>query len=156
MQGLIRAAAIVYLVFLTLLLLTADPARLVGWDSRLLLQSLQPWAHLLGFLTMAVLALSARWPLPRWGVVLILALYAGMTEIVQGLLPPRVREWQDWLMDLAGIAIGTVLCWTAALLAGVISRSRRRARRPPVPSDQWEVLQKVMSRPAVDGQSWWG
>jgi len=116
---------------------------------------LMPWAHLLGFLTLAALALSVRWPAPRWSVVLMLVLYAGMTEIAQGFVPKRTGEWKDWFMDLAGIAVGTAICWTAALLTGAIVKARRR-RCPATPSDQWEVLQKVMSRPAAGGESWWG
>ena len=154
MQGVIKATAIAYLVFMTLLLFTADPTRVIGLHGWLL-RLLMPWAHLLSFLTLAVLALSVRWPVPRWGVVLILVLYAGTTEIAQGFVPKRAGEWKDWFMDLAGIAIGTAICWTAALLAGAIVKARRR-RCPATPSDQWEVLQKVMSHPAAGEESWWG
>lgn len=157
MQGVIRAISLAYLVFMTLLLFTADPTRLIGLHSRLLplLRLLMPWAHLLSFLALAALALSVRWPAPRWSVVLMLVLYAGMTEIAQGFVPNRTGEWKDWFMDLAGIAVGTAICWTAAQLTGAIAKARRR-RCPATPSDQWEVLQKVMSRPAVGGESWWG
>ncbi len=155
MQGVIRAISIAYLVFMTLLLLTADPTRLIGLHGLPLLRLLMPWAHLLSFLALAVLALSVRWPVPRWGVVLILVLYAGMTEISQSFVPKRTGEWKDWFMNLAGIAVGTAICWTAVLLTGAIMKARRR-RCPAIPSDQWEVLQKVMSRPAAGGESWWG
>lgn len=157
MQGVIRAISIAYLVFMTLLLFMADPTRLISLHGWLLplMQWLMPWAHLLSFLTLAVLALSVRWPVPRWGVVLILVLYAGMTEISQGFMPKRTGEWKDWFMDMAGIAVGMAICWVAALLTGAIMKARRR-RCPATPSDQWEVLQKVMSRPAAGGESWWG
>ena len=154
-----RAFCIVYMVLLTLLLLTADPTRVIGVHGRLpwLLQALAPYAHALGFLVLAVLALRTRWPTPRWGIVLILVLYGGMTEIAQGFLPPRTADWMDWLHDLAGIAVGAALCWAVALLAGALARSARsRDRVSSIPSDDWEVLRKVMSRPAAtDEQSWW-
>lgn len=152
MQGVIRATSIAYLVLMTLLLFTADPTRLIGLQGLSL--PLMPWAHLLSFLTLAVLALSVRWPVPRWGVVLILVLYAGMTEISQGFVPKRTGEWKDWFMDLAGIAIGAAVCWVAVLLTAAITKARRR-HCSATPSDQWEVLQKVMSRSAA-GESWWG
>jgi VanZ family protein len=116
MQYLIRAVAVAYLVFLTVLLWTSDPARLVSWDGQLpqVLRWLMPAAHLLSFWVLGVLMLSARWSLPSWGVVLILATYAGLTEIVQGLLPSRTPEWIDWFQDMAGIALGAGLCWAAA------------------------------------------
>ena len=56
MQGVIRAISIAYLVFMTLLLFTADPTRLIGLHGRLL--PLMPWAHLLSFLALAVLAMA--------------------------------------------------------------------------------------------------
>ena len=156
MQSVIKVISLIYLVFMTMLLLSSDPAGLIGMHDRLLplLQWLMPWAHLLSFLTLAVLVLSARWPAPRWSMVLILAFYAGTTEISQSLVPKRTPEWNDWFMDLAGIALGAAICWTLATFTGALSRGRRR-RCPASPSDEWEVMQKVMSRPSAGGQSWW-
>ncbi|MBN1394471.1 MAG: VanZ family protein [Pirellulales bacterium] len=153
MQGVIRAISIVYLIFLTLLLLSAEPQQLLRVDWRPL-RWLDPWAHLLSFLMLAALALSVRWPVPRWGVVLTLVFYAGTTEIAQGFVRGRAREWTDWLMDLAGLAVGTAVCWSAALLTAAVAKANSR-RRPPAALDQWEVMRKISSRPAAE-QSWWG
>lgn len=149
-----RAVSIVYLVFMTALLLSSDPAKLLAADGRFL-RWLEPWAHLLCFFALAVLALSVRWPVPRWGVVLFLLVYGGATEFAQRFVSKRTPEWKDWLMDAGGIAAGAAVCWIVALLGGAAARRRRR-RSATAPSDQWEVMQKVMSRPAAGGQSWWG
>ena len=144
MQALIRAVSVAYLAFLTLLLLTADPSRLIGCGGGLpwLLRSLMPVAHLLSFFMLAVLALSARWPAPAWGIVLVLSLYGGMTEITQGFLPPRTPRWTDWFQDVAGIAVGAALCWGGALLAGAWAARRQPAAElagPPDGTDDWET-----------------
>ena len=157
MQGLIRFFFLGYLIFLTILLLTADPARLVGLREGLpwFLLMLLSWAHLLSFLVLAVLALVARWPVPRWSIVVFLVFYACVTELTQQLVPPRSAEWKDWLQDLLGVFIGTAACWATSLAAGAFQRWRRRRDNSP-PSGEWEVLEKVMSRPTVGEQSWWG
>jgi VanZ family protein len=118
MQRLLRIACIAYVVLLTLLLLTVNPVRLLGFHGGLprFLQALMPSAHLLSFLVLAVLMLSARWPLPRWSVVLILAIYGTMTEVIQGFVPPRTPEWLDLFQDLGGLAVGAAICWTVAVL----------------------------------------
>ena len=153
MQGVIRAIAIAYLVLITALLLSANPAQLVRWQGWLasLAKTLMPWAHLLSFSTLAVLTLSARWPAPRWSVVLLLVVYAGLTELAQFLVPRRTGEWKDWFMDLAGVAVGVAVCWSATSALGAL----RARKRPATPGNEWEVLQKAMSRPAAGEQSWW-
>jgi len=79
MQRAIRIAWLAYVVFLTLLLLTSNPARLIGVSGAMpgFLWTLMPWAHLLSFGVLAVLTLLARWPVPRWSVVLVLAALRG-------------------------------------------------------------------------------
>lgn len=142
MQVLLKVVSIAYLVFITLLLLTADPSRLIGFDRSLpaLLRMLLPGAHFLSFLVLAVLALSTRWPAPRWGIVLILSLYGGMTEIVQGFVPPRTPEWGDWFQDMSGIAAGVVFCWGMTLLAAAWAGRRRPIPELAVASDDRETL----------------
>jgi hypothetical protein len=142
MQALIRVVSVAYLAFLTLLLWTADPSRLIGGEVSWLLRSLLPVAHLVSFFVLAVLALSARWPAPAWGIVLVLSLYGGMTELVQGFTPHRRPEWGDWFQDVAGIAVGAALCWGGALLAGAWAARRRPAAElagPPDGTDDWET-----------------
>jgi hypothetical protein len=160
MQGLMRLVCIGYLIFLTALLLTKNPLWLVGvrGDAPALLRFIIPVAHLLSFGVLAVLALMARWPMPRWGITVLLLLYAGMTEVAQSFLPPRTAEWGDWLQDLAGIAAGAVLCWIVAMAAGIFVGSKHKSEQyvSAGTSDEWEVVRNVMSRPAARSQSWWG
>jgi hypothetical protein len=156
MQWLLRVVCIGYFVFLTLLLLTADPARVMGVHGDLpwALQTLLPAAHALSFLVLAVLALAPRWPVPRWGIVLILASYGGMTEITQSSVPHRTPEWMDWFQDLGGIVAGAACYWTAATLCGMCVRPRRdQERLPSDPSDDWEALQKVVLHPTRGEES---
>jgi len=154
-----RALSIGYLVFLTFLLLSKDPARVICMSDGLpwLLQVLLPAAHFLSFGVLAVLVLGTRWPMPRWGIVLTLMLYGGMTEILQGFVPPRTPAWMDWFQDLLGIVAGTAFCWTAALMTGKLSKSQRSRRvGSSNPSADWEVMQKVVCRSVAVEPSWWG
>jgi VanZ family protein len=127
MQWLLRIVCVGYVVYLTLLLFTADPSRLIGVEEKLpwALQVLLPAAHAISFLVLAVLLLTSRWPVPRWGIVLIMAIYGGMTEILQGFFPPRTPEWMDWFQDLGGIAAGTAICWALATLFHKSDEARR-------------------------------
>ena len=157
MQSLMRLVCLGYWVYLTALLWTADPTRLVGGGVAGFLHPLLPLAHLLSFLVLAVLALTARWPAPRWAIVVLLVMYGGMTEIVQGFLPPRNPELIDWFQDVAGIGIGAALCWIAALGARALTRSQQGLEEcaPQVPGDGCEALRNVTSRMAAEGESWW-
>jgi hypothetical protein len=128
MQWLLRVVCIGYIVFLTLLLLTSEPSRLIGVRGNLpwALQKMMPAAHAISFLVLAVLALTPRWPLPRWSIVLILAAYGGMTEIVQGFVPHRTPDWMDWAQDLGGIAAGVAICWGGATMFRLATQSPQR------------------------------
>jgi hypothetical protein len=149
MQWFLRVICVGYVAFLTLLLLSSDPSRLIGVHGDLpwLLRAMLPAAHLISFLVLATLALAPRWPVPRWVIVLILAIYGGMTEITQGFLPPRTPEWTDWIQDLGGIAVGTAFCWGLAVLAAAFSR--------PNSSDDLEALQTAVRSPTPGKNSWW-
>jgi len=105
-----RSLFLVYAILLTTLLLIRKPQELLGIEHVF-------WGeltHLLTFLVLAVLTMAARWPVSARGVVLCLVAYATATELLQDLLPWRSAEWEDWLQDLAGIAIGTVIWWIVA------------------------------------------
>ena len=95
MQRTMRIVCLAYVAFLTLLLLSPDPARVISSTGKLppILHTLMPWAHLLSFSVLAAAMLLARWPMPRWVTVLILAMYGGATEIIQGFVPPRTPRW---------------------------------------------------------------
>jgi VanZ family protein len=158
MQWLMRIVCIGYFVFLTLLLLTSHPERLIGMQGRLpwILQVIFPLAHTVSFLALAVLTLMTRWPVPRWSVVLALVIYGGMTEIIQGYVPDRTPEWMDWLQDLAGIALGVACCWGVAVLAGALIGARRSEEPPqPASSLEWTVLRKLFRRSVASERSWW-
>ena len=156
MQSLMRFVCIGYLIYLTALLWTANPERLVGGELPGFLHGLLPAAHLLSFLVLAVLALVTRWPAPRWVIVVLLVIYGGMTEIVQGFLPPRTPDWMDWLQDMGGIAVGAGSCWIVALVASAYGKSRQGlACASQASADGCEALRKVTSRMAAGGESWW-
>lgn len=154
-----RMLCIAYLIFLTALLLTSDPMRLIGAgeveNAPLLLRVLITYAHLLSFAVLAVLALAARWPAPRWALVVLLVVYSGATEIAQSFLPPRTAEWLDWLQNLGGTAIGIAACWSLSAVGRLIRLREDRCMTSP-PSDDWEVVHRVMSRPRFGEESWWG
>jgi VanZ family protein len=125
MQWLLRVVCIGYAVFLTLLLLTSEPSRLIGVHGSLpwVLQKIEPAAHAISFLMLAVLVLAPRWPLPRWSIVLILIMYGGMTEIVQGFVPHRTPDWMDWAQDVGGVAAGAAICWAGLALCRQVTQS---------------------------------
>jgi hypothetical protein len=158
MQSMMRVACIAYLVLLTLLLLWPNPNHVIGVHGELpwILRVLMPYDHVLSFAVLAILALSVRWPVPRWGIVLMAAAYGGMTEILQG-YTHRHPRLADWFHDLVGVAVGTVLCWTAAQLAGSLTKLRRRRNfgSARASCDQWQVLREVLSHPAAGERSWW-
>jgi hypothetical protein len=113
-----RITCLAYVAFLTLLLLSPNPARVISSTGRLppILLTLMPWAHLLSFSVLAAAMLLARWPMPRWVTVLILAMYGGATEIIQGFIPPRTPEWEDWFQDVGGVVVGVTVCSIIAML----------------------------------------
>ena len=71
----------------------------------------------------AALALSGRWAGIRGSVLAaILALYAAVSEVLQGLTPlDRSASAADWLADVAGLLLGLAL-WEA------VARKRDTAR----------------------------
>lgn len=161
MQSVMRIVCIAYLIFLTALLLTSDPMRLVGVrnDWPFMLHVLMPAAHFLSFFVLAVLTLMVRWPVPRWGIAALLMLYAGMTEIAQSFTYVRKAEWVDWLQDLGGIAVGVVFCWIMAYVGGALVTRKQESKNCDLPGTpgEWDVVRNVMSRPPITrNQSWWG
>jgi VanZ family protein len=154
---LMRVVCVGYCVFLTLLLLTSDPSRWIGVQGGLprILQVMLPIAHAISFLVLAVLALMTRWPIPRWSIVLVLVVYAGMTEIIQGRVPHRTPEWSDWLQDLVGIGLGVACCWGVAMLVGAFAEARRRPEHPPPAPDEWTVIRRLLQRSSMGERSWW-
>ena len=158
MQWVMRIVCVAYAIFLTMLLWTADPSRLIGFHGDLprVLRVLLPIAHVLSFLVLAGLVLMTRWPMPRWGIMLLLAVYGGITEFSQRWFPPRTPRWADWCQDLIGIAVGAACCWAVAMLAGMYTGARRRQTNAPSPAaEEWTGIQNVMQRSTLSERSWW-
>ncbi len=151
-----RIICLGYAIFLTMLLLAQRPELLIGikGDWPWLLRALDPAAHLISFFVLAVLALMTRWPVPRWGIVFVLAIYGGLTEISQHFTATRTPEWKDWFQDLGGIALGVACCWGVATLAGAFIGARRIAAQPQ-PSTEWTVTRKLLQRSTASERSWW-
>ena len=157
MQWLMRIVCIAYFVFLTMLLWTSDPARLIGVHGALprLLQVLLPVAHLISFMVLAVLALITRWSAPRWAIVVALAVYGGITEIGQNFVPSRTPDWRDWLQDVGGIAVGAALCWAIAAVGSIVrARRTQKALLSPAP-DELPVVQEATQTRVAGEESWW-
>lgn len=108
-----RSVSLVYLFFLTLLLVVRNPLDWFG--QQVLIQSafhvVDVIVHFATFLVLAILMLAARWPLKVTVLLGLLAVYAASTELIQGPIPNRSPEWGDFLQDLAGLAIGALLWW---------------------------------------------
>ena len=87
--------------------------------------SLQPGPleeHLTHFSLLAgltLLAHASRWPIRTSTLVGLLALYAVVTETLQGLNPDRTVELKDYVENLLGVVVGTLLWrWYVARRAG--------------------------------------
>jgi len=158
MQSVMRGVCIAYAVFLTMLLLSRDPTVVIGCHGCLpaLLQRLLPIAHLLSFAVLAALMLAVRWPMPRWTLVVVMVVYGGATEIVQGFVPPRTPEWNDWFQDMAGIVVGSLACWAAAVAIEKCLSCRRDRVVDGAPGRADEFQNNLPMRSAVVETSWWG
>ena len=109
----LRIISIAYFLLLTALLLTRDPFRMMGISPNVrgILGPLQPYAHFLSFLLLTVLALSVRWPLRRWILLLTLVAYAVATECVQWFVAGRCTELRDLVQNILGVAAGVGVYW---------------------------------------------
>ncbi|MBX3414970.1 MAG: VanZ family protein [Pirellulales bacterium] len=106
-----RTISLIYLAFLTLLLVVRNPLDWFG-QQELIVSAFRMLGFIVHFATFVVLAflmLMARWPLSNATLLGLLAVYAGFTELIQGPIPNRSPEWGDFLQDLGGLAVGTIL-----------------------------------------------
>ena len=124
-----KTASAVYFGILNLLLFARFPIVVVpaAWEADLSHYGVSPAAwqeglshyssafHLLSFTLLAVLVLTAGWPVSRAALVALLVAYGAATELVQGLIPYRACELSDCLNDLAGIAAGAAMLWPPRL-----------------------------------------
>lgn len=120
-----RIAFFVYWIYLSILLFSHHPERWIGSSGNIpeLLQMLMPFAHMLSFTVLSLLTFAACLPLPRWSILLLLAVYGGATEIIQGFIPPRTPEWADWFQDLGGITIGFACFWLVLFLLRITRKN---------------------------------
>jgi VanZ family protein len=102
-----------YFAYLTLLLLAPNPYRWVGSSPgrSYFLSLLYPFAHGISFALLTVFARLAFRALRRVLICVILSGYAAVTEFLQMFFPPRTAELQDFLQDIAGIAVGILSIW---------------------------------------------
>ena len=117
MQRIMRIAWLAYMVFLSMLLLTSDPARVIGVSGKMpwILRELMPWAHLLSFLVLAVVTLLARWPLlaEGRGASSGIELVPGGADADEGRGPERDRDDRGPAGGEPSPPIGhTTHCWT--------------------------------------------
>lgn len=68
--------------------------------------------HALAFLTLGLLGLSA-YPAFALRVLLGLALFAGVIELVQAAVIWRTGDLDDWLADLSGLGLAGLLRYSA-------------------------------------------
>jgi VanZ family protein len=124
----LKALSVGYVLFLTALLLTPNPNRVVGYGDDLpnWLAALLPIAHLLSFFLLTVLFLAARWPVPWWLWIAVLIGYGAATEGAQGLIPSRTPDWEDWFQDMAGVLLGVIVCGAGCLLIALVRANALR------------------------------
>jgi VanZ family protein len=142
-----RKICIAYWLLLTLLLWSRDP---LGWfetpSADALHDRLEPIAHFLSFGLLALFVLCTRWPpVSRYRLLVILAGYSVVTEVVQSQIPGRSMQLVDLLQDFAGIAAGCAMFLLARRWGGLSQsppaeqlsdaphRPRRRGELPLVP-----------------------
>jgi VanZ family protein len=115
-----KLLSLAYLALLTLALLVRNPFGRLGpeMERTALLRIVSPAAHFGCFALLTYLLLRARWPWPKGVTVFALLAYAVATELLQALVPPRVPDPADLVLNLLGIAAGGYLYGRRARRAG--------------------------------------
>lgn len=117
-------SALVLVAILTLLPASALPTDLFVFD---LWDKVQ---HALAFAVLALWGLLA-YPLHPWRVLLGLLAFGGAIEVAQAMTTWRFADWQDWLADAVGLALGAALarrprqCLVVALRPGQAAATGR-------------------------------
>ena len=105
-----RKLCVAYWLLLTLLLWSRDP---LGWFDNSSVDAvhdrLEPVAHFLSFGLLTLIVLSTPWRVSRGRLLMILAGYSAVTELVQALVPGRSMDGLDLLQDFSGILAGSAL-----------------------------------------------
>lgn len=119
-RGAIQRLFVLYLLFLTFLLVIHNPFAVVPVDEELVESgfglSLTP--HILSFIVLAVLGLAARFRHSGW-LYAGLFVYAGATELLQGALHPwlgRYCDWFDFVENVQGLVYGGLGWWIPNVL----------------------------------------
>jgi hypothetical protein len=105
-------AFIAYLVLLTALLLSPDPASMMGLKRI-------PWfpgddigMHICAFLMLSALFHATRWPKPlHWIMIVLMLGYGVTTESLQYFVPGRTTELKDYIDNCLGVAFGSCIYW---------------------------------------------
>jgi VanZ family protein len=121
-----------YWGLLTVLLLTPYPAAVLG------LRKLPtfPWGdigtHFVAFTILTLVVLGSRWPKRlAWRLVLALLAYGLAAESLQAFVPPRAVEFLDYVENLLGVGVGTVIYWMLRLsLQPSLGEAPSDPRRP--------------------------
>lgn len=118
-------ACFAYWVFLTVLLLVADPAAIVG----LRRIPVFPWGdhgiHFAAFTVLSILTHGTRWPQrPSWLVIVLLLGYGMTAESLQAFVPPRTVELLDYVANGLGVMAGSGLYW---FFQGMMAQRRTQA-----------------------------
>ena len=97
-----------YWAFLTVLLLTPDPAVILRLDHLPMFWWGELGIHSAAFTILALLVHGLRWPrAPGWTMLFVLLVYAIAVESLQAFVPPRTVELLDYLENLFGILLGS-------------------------------------------------
>jgi hypothetical protein len=104
----VRAACLLYLVLLTILLLAPDPwGWLLGGTPGI--ETPGRGVHFCAFAILAILSGASRLPWRGTVVGVVLVIYAILTETLQGLVETRVVEQVDYAENLLGLAVGAIV-----------------------------------------------
>jgi VanZ family protein len=123
MRFVARMACFAYWILLTTLLLTPNPAALMGLHKVPIL----PWGkfgiHLTAFTILSILVHASRWPKrPHWPMLFLLMLYGIATESLQILVPPRTSRVMDGVENCLGILAGAAIYWLLLQLVQPLTR----------------------------------
>ena len=109
----LKRIALLYFAFLTLLLVVRNPLDLFGHQEYVVaaFRLLSFMVHFLTFTLLGWLMLAARWPLRSDMLLVLLVVYAAVTELVQFFIPGRTPDMLDLAQDVAGLALGATAWW---------------------------------------------
>lgn len=114
-----KKAALIYLAFLTVLLVVRNPLDLFG-NRELVVVAFRLVGFLVHFLTFTLLGwlmLAARFRLRTDLLLASLIAYAGATELAQFTIPGRTADVLDFAQDVAGLALGSCGWWICQRVA---------------------------------------